>query len=106
MSPGSYQHLRNGTQLSDASFGKAVERLIARYVREDPLLANMIEHTGLSRGPNGQFISSPDFIVTQGGTRRIFDVTTAEEIPKHARRYGNQPVEYLIYTRPPELVFP
>jgi hypothetical protein len=106
MSPGSYRHLRDDTELASASFGKAVERLTARYVRAEPLLATIVEHTGLSRGPNGRFISSPDFTATEGAIKRIFDITTQGEIPKHARRYGAKAVEYLTYARPPGLFFP
>lgn len=36
MSPGSYQHLVDGINLAPASYGKAVERLTARYVQADP----------------------------------------------------------------------
>jgi hypothetical protein len=106
MSPGSYAHLRNNTQLANATFGKAVERLTARYIQDNPLLAKTIQHTGRNQGPNGQFVTSPDFTATEGGITRIFDITTPGEIPKHARRYGNTSVDYLQYTRPPGIQFP
>lgn len=106
MSRGSYAHLRNNTRLANASFGKAVERLVARYVREDPVLAGRIRHTGLSRGPGGRFIPSPDFTADDRSGTRIFDITTPGEVPKHAKRYGNTPVEYLLYSRPPGIQFP
>lgn len=103
MSSGSYQHLREDDKLAAASFGKAVERLTAEHVADDPQLNKVVSHTGRSRGPNGKFISSPDFTVTIGETIQIFDVTTQAEVSKHEKRYGNNQVEYLVYTRPANL---
>src|SRR5690606_28575703 len=44
MSPGSYRHLVERTNLADASYGKAVERLTARYIGEDPSLSNILQY--------------------------------------------------------------
>ncbi|HFK2920258.1 TPA: RHS repeat-associated core domain-containing protein [Stenotrophomonas maltophilia] len=96
MSEGSYRHLKNGTNLYAASFGKAVERRVAQLVREDPNLRNTILHTGLARGSNGRFISSPDFTRTTGRPK-VWDVTTNADVPAHADRYGDDAVTYLTY---------
>jgi len=96
MSEGSYRHLQNGTELYSASFGKAVERRVAQLVRADPNLRNTLEHTGLARGANGQFISSPDFTKTVGKPK-VWDVTTNAGVPAHAARYGDEKVTYLVY---------
>ena len=88
MSPGSYAQLRNGTGLADASYGKAVERFVARYVQEDELLSSILRHTGRSRGPNGRFISSPDFIGKEAYNLRLLDITTQDAIPRHLSRPG------------------
>ena len=88
MSPGSYAHLRNGTNLAGASYGKAVERLVARYVQEDELLSSILRHTGRSRGANGRFISSPDFIGKEAYNLRLLDITTEAAIPRHLSRPG------------------
>ncbi|HVS37285.1 MAG TPA: hypothetical protein VMS17_17115, partial [Gemmataceae bacterium] len=106
MSQGSYNQLVNNTGLAAATFGKAVERQLAELVQQDPALNQIVTHTGLSQGPNGQFISSPDFTVNEGGVTTIYDVTTPGQVPAHVIRYGNQAVIYLNYTRPPGIVFP
>jgi NAD+--asparagine ADP-ribosyltransferase len=95
MTPGSYRHLVNKTELYNASFGKAVERRLAQKIAEDPKLAKSIRHTGLARGPNGQFISSPDF--TRGKKGKTWDTTTNAGVPAHEKRYGDKPVSYLTY---------
>lgn len=96
MSEGSYRQLKNGTELYAASFGKAVERRVAQLVREDPNLRRTLQHTGLARGDNGRFISSPDFTRTTGSPK-VWDVTTNAGVPAHAKRYGDDPVTYLTY---------
>lgn len=58
MSPGSYQHLLDGTNLAPASYGKAVERLTARYVQADPELSQILSHQ------SRPFVSTPDFFGT------------------------------------------
>jgi len=96
MSPGSYAHLRKGDSLYAASFGKAVERQTAKLAQADKELRSMIIHTGRARGPNGRFISSPDFTPVQKRIS-VFDVTTKKDLGKHTRRYGNRRVQYLLY---------
>ena len=105
MSPGSYAQLVNNTNLAAASFGKAVERQLAVLVENDPELFDIATHTGRSQGPNGQFISSPDFKVNEGGITTIYDVTTPGQVGAHVVRYGNQEVIFLTYTRPPGIIF-
>ncbi len=98
MSAGSFRHLREGTNLANASYGKAVERLSARIIQEDKLLNSLFHHTGRARGPNGRFISSPDFIGMEPGRTRLFDVTTEAAIPKHLNRPGFGRIsEFIIY---------
>ncbi|GHH51398.1 RHS repeat-associated core domain-containing protein [[Pseudomonas] boreopolis] len=97
MSRGSYSHLQDaGSRLYAASFGKAVERRVAQLVRQDPNLRRTVIHTGLTRGSNGQFISSPDFTRVVGAPK-VWDVTTNGAVASHGKRYGNQRVTYLVY---------
>ncbi|HXR89870.1 MAG TPA: hypothetical protein VN750_06255 [Steroidobacteraceae bacterium] len=95
MSPGSYDHLVNGTSLASASFGKAVERLTAQYVQSDPVLSSQFEY--LSK----PFVSTPDFAGTIDGNTYRFDITTNASVTSHlTRSYGPTT------TLPPGLVFP
>ena len=108
MSDGSYAHLRNPqSQLHEATFGKAVERLVRDFVQEDPILATQVRHTGQLRGPGGTFISSPDFLANEGGLIRRFDVTTPGKVASHNNRPGYQarPAGYLLYQVPTGLTF-
>ncbi|TIX90814.1 RHS repeat-associated core domain-containing protein [Rhizobium sp. P44RR-XXIV] len=99
MSPGSYNHLVVRDGLAAASYGKAVERRAAQILRNDPTL----QHTGMSRGPNGQFIQSPDF-VGAGGT---YDITTQAGLPSHlARPYGPTTTHIIHPGLPTNTVFP
>ncbi|MDZ7204438.1 RHS repeat protein, partial [Escherichia coli] len=43
MSAGSYAHLKNGTNLYAASFGKAVERRVAQLVSDNSRLSKLVE---------------------------------------------------------------
>jgi RHS repeat-associated protein len=106
MSAGSYQHLKNGKDdpLYAASFGKAVERHTAVLVAQDPALAGQVAHTGQSRGPNGQFISSPDFTPAKEGAK-TYDVTTQKDVAKHEQRPGYENTDYLTYERPDDVKF-
>lgn len=103
MSKGSYQHLKNGTKdrLYNASFGKAVERQVRDNIRNDPQLNPMIDHTGQTRGPNGQFVPSNDFESNVSG--KAYDVTTNKDVGAHQQRNadrGTQQPEYLPYDTP------
>lgn len=99
MSPGSYNHLVVRDRLAAASYGKAVERRAAQILQNDPTL----RHTGMSRGPNGQFIQSPDF-EGAGGT---YDVTTQAGLPSHlARPYGPTTTHIIHPGLPTNTVFP
>lgn len=100
MTPGSYKHLKDGTSLYGASFGKAVERLTAKKIGELP-----VAHTGLAQGPDGRFISSPDFTSTNPKCSCVFDVTTNKDKKNHEKRYGDTPVKYLLYDVIPDLKF-
>ncbi|MCE3151083.1 RHS repeat-associated core domain-containing protein, partial [Escherichia coli] len=101
MSAGSYAHLKNGTNLYAASFGKAVERRVAQLVSDNSRLSKLVEHTGQAKGANGQFISSPDF-TTKG--KGVFDVTTNKALQAHIDRYTKagvytpyNDIGYLVY---------
>jgi hypothetical protein len=107
MSPGSYQHLKNRTNLFDASFGKAVERQVALYIQQDARLGHLIQHTGIMRNAQGQFISSPDFAVVLSRGHMFIDVTTIADQARHASRYHSRglAVEIISYTRPRGIKF-
>ena len=106
MSAGSYRHLERGTPLAPASFGKAVERLVARYVQENESLAAILQHTGLTRAANGQFIPSPDFIGKEAYNLRLIDITTPAALEKHLARPRGQSTEHVLYEGlPPDLDF-
>jgi hypothetical protein len=107
MSASSYRHLIQGTELAGASYGKAVERLVARYVREDGMLSSILQHTGLTRGANGRFVSSPDFLGKEAFNLRLLDITTQRDLAKHLRRPVGQSTTYSIHPGLPNgLVFP
>ncbi len=97
MSDGSYRHILQGTELAEASYGKAVERLTARIIREDPQLSRLFIYTGRYRGPGGRFVSSPDFIGLEAGRTRLFDITTEAALKAHRGRELAPWVEYLTY---------
>ncbi|MGO9774796.1 MAG: RHS repeat-associated core domain-containing protein [Roseiarcus sp.] len=101
MSEGSYDQLVNGTNLAPASFGKAVERLTARYVANDPLLRTQFDY--LSK----PFVSTPDFAGTIGDITYTFDITTEASIPSHLTRSYGPTTNYITYPGVPQgLVFP
>ena len=107
MSKGSYRHLKDPTsKLYSASFGKAVERRARDIIKDTPELKDLVTHTGLSRGPNGRFISSPDFSTASKG---IFDVTTNAGKAAHEARYAakglSDEVGYLLYDVDKSIIF-
>jgi hypothetical protein len=101
MSPGSYKHLVEGTQLAPASYGKAVERLTAQYIREDAAL------TSVFRYQSKPFKSTPDFLGIEGYNLRSLDITTANSIGVHAARSYGSYTEIVTHPGlPSNLVFP
>lgn len=101
MSPGSYQQLVNGTKLADASYGKAVERLTARYVREDPNLSSILSYQ------SRPFVSTPDFFGYDGYNLHMLDITTERSIPSHMLRPYGPATKYVTHPGLPEnLEFP
>jgi hypothetical protein len=101
MSPGSYDHLVNGTSLAPASFGKAMERLTARYIQSDPTLSNQFEY--LSR----PFLSTPDFVGTVSDNAFTFDITTDASVASHLSRPYGRGATYITYPGMPQgLSFP
>ena len=101
MSPGSYRHLVEGTNLAPASYGKAVERLSARYVQADPELSQILSYQ------SRPFVSTPDFLGYEGYNLRTLDITTEAGKASHlARPYGPY-TDYVTHPGlPPSLVFP
>ena len=101
MSPGSYQHLAEGTRLADASYGKAVERLTARYIQEDELLSGALQYQ------SRPFVSTPDFFGYEGYNLRLLEITTEKSIPSHVVRSYGSAAEYVLHPGlPKDLVFP
>lgn len=101
MSPGSYRQLTNGTNLAPASYGKAIERLTARYVKEDPSLSSVLSYQ------SRPFVSTPDFLGYNGYDLHLLDITTEASIPKHLERSYGPATEYVTYpSMPKNLVFP
>jgi len=106
MSQGSYRHLERGTALAAASFGKAVERLVALYVAADESLSAVLMHTGQTRGPGGKFVQSPDFIGKEAYNLRLIDITTPAELDKHLARPRGEATDHVLYPGlPAELEF-
>jgi len=97
MSEGSYRHILRDTKLAEASFGKAIERLTARIIKEDPQLSRVFIYTGRYRGPNGRYISSPDFIGLEPSRTRLFDITTEKALKTHQGRAIAPWTDYLFY---------
>jgi hypothetical protein len=50
-------------------------------------------------------VSSPDFVAQEGSVVRNFDVTAPGAMKKKLR-FGAFPYEFILYSRPPGLVFP
>ncbi len=101
MSPGSYDHLVNGTNLAPASYGKAVERLTRRYVEADPELSQFLEYQA------APFKSTPDFFGWEGQNLKLLDITTESSRASHlARSYGPYTEIVTHPGLPPKLVFP
>jgi len=100
MSPGSYQHLVNRTTLADASYGKAVERLTARIVREDAGLSASLQYQ------SRPFVATPDFFGYEGHNLHLLDITTQRSIPAHLQRPYGPATQYVTHPGlPPGLVF-
>ena len=80
MSPGSYNHLVEGTGLAPASYDKAVERLSADIIRNDPALSSILQYQSRS------FRSTPDFLDIEGYNLRPLDITTVRSTAAHSAR--------------------
>ena len=77
-----------------ASYGRAVEGLVADSIARNPMLSSMFRHVGLR--PN-----SPDFIGLGMYQRLMFDITTLQRAAAHlSRPYGNG-LHLIFYMRPP-----
>jgi RHS repeat-associated protein len=97
MSPGSYRQLAEKLAFADASYGKAVERLVARYINESEYLSSILFHTGITRGPGGKFIESPDFIGKEAYNLRLIDITTEKDLKKHLNRTRGPGTDHVIH---------
>ena len=76
-------------------------------MQEDPLLRKIIDHTGQMQDAAGKFVPSADFVANEGGITRRFDLTTPGQVAKkNADRLGLPRIEYLLYNRPRDLVYP
>ena len=64
------------------NFGKAVERLTAAAVENDPVLSKVVQHLG------GSY--QPDFVGVASSVARgmNFDVTTVRQVAAHLSRAG------------------
>jgi hypothetical protein len=101
MSAGSYRHLVEGTSLAGASYGKAVERLTARYVKEDATLSEVLRYQ------SRPFVSTPDFFGYEGYNLRVLEITTPSSIPSHTLRPYGKAAEYVTHPGlPRDLRFP
>src|SRR5699024_2667327 len=72
-------------------YGNAVERLVARENRADPLLRTLLKHT---HGPG------PDFEGVGHLQGQIFDITTPAQVPAHLARPYGQGLNVITYQRP------
>jgi hypothetical protein len=86
--------LNPNSDFYEATWGKAVERLAARQIADNPLSDSILQHIG---GPY-----EPDF-VGRGGTfaeDQMFDVTTVDHEAAHYDRWYGKDVYYIHYWRP------
>jgi hypothetical protein len=106
MSDGSYVHLVLRDRLFNATFGKAVERLIGRqWLPADPELRQVLEYTAEAR-EGGKFTKSPDFTsVNPDCPPATFDITTGGEVGKHIGRGYTNP-RWITYEVPTDVIFP
>jgi hypothetical protein len=58
------------------SYGNAVERQVAKIIRDDEMLSRLFEYRARP------FVETPDFFAIEGPTFRMLDITTEGEIPK------------------------
>ncbi|MFN9344929.1 MAG: hypothetical protein ACK6DB_20420, partial [Planctomycetota bacterium] len=101
MSAGSYRHLVKGTNLADASYGKAVERLAADIVKKDTMLSSILQHQ------SRPFRATPDFFGYEGYNLHLIDITTLKSIPNHLKRSYGPATNYVTHPGLPQgLVFP
>ncbi len=101
MSEGSYAHLSGRTNLAHASYGKAVERLAARYIDADPVLGDFLDYQ------SRPFKSTPDFFGYEGYNMRMLDITTSKSVGSHLGRSYGPYTDYVLHPGlPSNLVFP
>jgi hypothetical protein len=101
MSAGSYRHLVQGTNLAEASYGKAVERLAANIVKKDTMLSSILQHQ------SRPFRATPDFFGYEGYNLHLIDITTLKSIPSHLKRSYGPATNYVTHPGLPQgLVFP
>jgi RHS repeat-associated protein len=82
------------TGLARAQYGNALERLVAREIKSDPMLSSLYRHVG---GP-----SNPDFIGRGLLNGMNFDITTPGQAAAHLARPGyGKGLNIITYERPP-----
>ena len=96
------EYLATTPRVARMSYGKAVEEMVAREIRTDPLLRQIFNPSGIgARGPD---------ILGVGGAQGLrFEVTTSniETIQRHLSRPYGQNLIIITYDRPPNFtVFP
>ena len=94
-----YQAGQNHDRIAPMSYGKAVERDVARAIEESPLLRESLIHLG---GPN-----RPDFTITLPDGQVVnFDITTNDQggIARHLKRPYGPGLEIIGYDRPDGVV--
>lgn len=101
MSAGSYRHLAQGAKSTDASYGKAVERLAADIVKKDAMLSGILQYQSSS------FRTAPDFFGYEGYNLHLCEITTLKSIPNHLKRSYKPATNYVTHLGLPQgLVFP
>jgi hypothetical protein len=71
---------------------------LSGHIAADAELNATFSHTGMTRGPGGRFVPSPDFKSKTTGAS--FDVTTNSGRAAHEKRYterGERQPTYLLY---------
>jgi exonuclease VII small subunit len=99
LSRAEYAAGQNHERVAPMSYGKAVEREVARSIRVSPVLSESLVHLG---GP-----SQPDFTITLPDGRVVnFDITTNDPrgIARHLRRPYGPGLEIIGYDRPDGVV--
>jgi hypothetical protein len=101
VSRGSIEAAKSDPRLVGTTFGKAVERIVAKRIKDDPTLRSLFVHAN-QRAANGRFREIYDFAGIGRGQGLLFDVTTRADmqVAGHAGRWYSDLVEYILYDIP------